>query len=566
MGRRLFFLNFIFVFISATVVLWLFTLQVLSHDFYKALAENQHQLYKTLIPVRGEIYVRDGKGKKFVPVVTNIEKKLVYAVPSEITDKQKAATELSKLIGLPQNEILQKISDNERKWIAIKKELPESESVAIKASKISGIYLQPETYRLYSERELASQVLGFVAFKDDQRVGQYGIEEGFQDILAGHAGSLTLEKDVSGRWISGGVRKLDPAVDGADIVLTLDRAVQFKAEQVLKATIEKYEAEGGSIVIVSPKDGRILTMASYPTFDPNIFNKVENPAVYRNQVVSESYEPGSVFKPITAAAALDADVITPDLIFEDSGSIALDEFVIKNANEQIFGKQTMTQVLEKSINTGAIFMQQSLGAEKFLDAVKRFGFGSQTEVELPAESPGNIRNLEGGGKVHYATASFGQGITVTPLQLALSYAAIANSGKMMKPRLVESIRYADGKVENFAPQEARQVVSPRAANTAAAMLVSVVENGHGKRAGVPGYYVAGKTGTAQVAKAGGGGYDPNITIGTFAGFAPIDDPVFAMVVKINNPKAARFAETTAAPAFGEIARYLLNYYQVPPTR
>ena len=190
MGRRLFFLNFIFVFISATVVLWLFTLQVLSHDFYKALAENQHQLYKTLIPVRGEIYVRDGKGKKFVPVVTNIEKKLVYAVPSEIIDKQKAATELSKLIGLPQNEILQKISDNERKWIAIKKELPESESVAVKASGISGIYLQPETYRLYSEKELASQVLGFIAFKDDQRVGQYGIEERFQNIFSLNPPSL----------------------------------------------------------------------------------------------------------------------------------------------------------------------------------------------------------------------------------------------------------------------------------------------------------------------------------------------------------------------------------------
>lgn len=566
MTRRLTFLNLIFFAISAAVVLRLFALQVLSHDFYKDLAENQHRLYEQLVPTRGEIYMHEGKGGKIVATATNIEKNLVFAVPSEIADKQMTANRLAKIIGLPAGEISQKIADNDRKWVSIKKELPESESIAVAEAKLPGIHLQPETYRLYAEGPLAAQVLGFLGYRDDQRVGQYGAEEKFQEELAGRGGSLTAEKDIRGRWISGGVRKIDPAVDGADVILTIDRAVQFKTEQVLKNTVEGFEAESGSIVILSPKDGRVIAMASYPTFDPNYFGKVENKGAFRNQIVSEAYEPGSVFKPITAAAALDADAITPDETYEDTGSVSMDQFVIRNANERIFGVQTMVQVLEQSINTGAIYIEQKLGAQKFFDAVKRFGFGRVTGIALPAESPGNIKNLETGGAVHYATASFGQGITVTPLQLASAYGAIANGGKLMKPLLVDSIRYSDGRVENFAPQEAGQVISSRAANTAAAMMVSVVENGHGKRAGVKGYYVGGKTGTAQVARKDGPGYDPNATIGSFAGFAPVDNPAFVMVVKIDNPKAVRFAESTAAPAFGEMAKYLLNYYQVPPNR
>lgn len=320
------------------------------------------------------------------------------------------------------------------------------------------------------------------------------------------------------------------------------------------------------MVIIDPKTGQILAMADYPDFDSNLFNKVENPSVYRNHAVSEAYEPGSVFKPVTMAAGLDAEVITPNETYEDTGSVVYDEFVIKNALDRTFGIQTMTQVLEQSINTGAIYVVNKTGAEKFLDIVQKFGFGAPTGTTLPAESAGNIKNLKGGGEVHYATASFGQGITVTTLQLAQAFAAIANQGKLMKPQIVESISRPDGTIQKFEPQMLRQVISPKAANTLAAMLVSVVEVGHGKRAGVPGYFIGGKTGTAQVAKADGPGYDPDKTVGTFAGFGPVDDPAFAMVVKIVNPRAVRFAESSAAPAFGEMAQYLLNYFQIPPTR
>ncbi len=544
----------------------LFALQVLNHGLYQQLAENQHQLFKTLVPARGSVFVQEGQSGKTIPVITNVEKDFVYAVPPEIAEKEKLATMLAPVLEMPKSEILAKISDNERKWVVLKKELPESTSEKIKNFKLKGVYLDPETYRFYPEKDFASQVLGFLAYKDNQRVGQYGIEESYEKLLAGRSGSLELEKDTAGRWIIGGTRKLEPAVDGADVVLTIDRGVQFKAEDVLENTVKNYQADSGSIVVLSPETGKVLAIANYPDFDPNVFGKVPDPKFFRDSAASDTYEPGSVFKAFTMAAGLDSGAVTPDMTYEDTGSVTLDDFVIRNANNKVFGVKNMTEVLEQSINTGAIFVQQRAGNENFLKTVKNFGFGEATGLTLPAESPGDIKNLIRGGKVHYATAAFGQGITVTPLQLAAAYGAIANQGKLMKPYIVERINYPDGRTENFVPQEVRQAISPKAANTLAAMLVSVVEKGHGKRAGVPGYFVAGKTGTAQVARSDSPGYDPDVTIGSFAGFAPVDKPVFVIIVKINNPRTVRFAESTAAPAFGEMARFLLNYLQIPPTR
>lgn len=566
MRSRLFILNIAFIIFTAAVIARLFALQVLSYKFYKNLAENQHQLYKILIPTRGEIFIKEEKNGKVLPVVTNIEEDLVFAVPPEITEKEKTASALATILEIPKAEILEKISQAGRKWVALKKQLPESVSTQIKKMNFKGIYLEPETYRHYPENAFASQVLGFFGFEGERRVGRYGVEEYFESVLEGKAGSLVLDKDISGSWITGSPRQLKPAEDGADIVLTLHRSIQFKAESILKATVERHLADSGSMVVLSPKTGGILAMANYPTFDPNNFNKVEDPALFRNLATSDVYEPGSVFKPITMAGGLESGAIMPDLIYEDKGSVTIDEFVIKNALNKVYGTQTMTQVLEQSINTGAIFAEQKTGKEKFLETVQRFGFGVPTGITLPAEAAGNIDNLVHGGEAHYATASFGQGITVTSLQLAQAFGAIANQGKMMKPHLAESVRYSDGRVQNYPPEEVRQAISPKSANTLAAMLVSVVEKGHGKRAQVPGYYIAGKTGTAQVAKSGEVGYDPDKSIGTFAGFGPVDDPAFVIVVKIVNPKTVRFAESTAAPAFGEMAQFLVNYFQIPPTR
>ncbi len=564
--RRVFFLKIGFGLIIAAVTLRLFSLQVLSHDIYKAIADNQHQAYKTLVPVRGEIFFEGDKDFRAIPAVTNIDKDLVYAVPQEIENSDQTAQRLASLLELGKKEIFEKISDTERKWVALKKELPESVVLKIRELNLPGIYLQGETYRHFPEKELASQVLGFYSFQANQRVGTYGIEEYYEKILAGKSGYLSQDRDVGGRWITGGLRTLQPAEDGANITLTIDRAIQFRAETVLRETVTAHQADSGSLLVISPKTGAILAMANYPTFDPNEFRKTENIQVFRNPIVSEAYEPGSVFKPITMAVGLETEKVTPETRYVDTGSVAIDRFVIRNSDNKVYGEQSMTQVLEQSINTGAMFVQDEVGPESFLEYLKKFGIGEKTEITLPAESPGDIKNLIGGGDVHYATASFGQGITVTPLQLAKAYSTIANQGRAMKPYIVEKIENSNKKSEIFSPQQLGQVISSKTANTLSAMLVSVVENGHGKRAGVPGYYIAGKTGTAQVVNSDGPGYDANKTIGTFAGFGPVEDPKFVMVVKIVNPKTVRFAESTAAPAFGQMAQFLMNYFQIPPTR
>ena len=550
---------------TAAVIARFFQLTVIQHKFYASWAENEHLLSKTLIPVRGQIFVHENKTGAIVPVVTNIKKDLVFAEPPDIVDKQTTAATLARLLELPRAQILEKISDNEKKWVSLKKELSESQSLAIVALKLSGIHLQSESYRFYPEKNFASQVLGFLGFNGDTRTGRYGIEENYDRTLAGSAGFLSLEKDLKGGWITSVNRDVEAAVDGADIVLTLDRAIQFKAEEILKDTVEQHKADGGSLIVLEPKTGKVLAMASFPNFDPNTFNQVEDVGVFRNRAITDTYEPGSVFKPMTMSAAIDTGAVTPDTTFEDTGVVELAGYQIHNANNKVYGVSSMTRVLEQSINTGAVFAEEKTGKEKFLEYVKRFGFGSTTGITLPAESGGDIRNLPNGGDVHYATASFGQGITVTVLQMAQAYATIANGGKMMKPYIVEKIIRKTVPPEEIGTQEVRQVISTQSANTLGAMLVNVVENGHGKRAAVPGYYIAGKTGTAQVAKAGGG-YDPSITNGTFAGFGPAENPRFVIVVKITNPKDVRFAESTAAPAFGEMAKFLVNYLQIPPTR
>lgn len=566
MRSRLFFLTIIFGLFFAAVIARFFALQVLNREFYRELAENQHFAYKILVPKRGEIFVQENKKGNTVAAVTNIEKELVYAVPPEMVDKEQTATILAPLLELPKREILERVADNSRKWVALKKELPETVAEKIRSLNLPGIDLQSETYRYYPEKEFASQIFGFFGYEEDKRVGRYGIEEYFQEQLAGQSGFLAQNKDRGGGWITGAFRKLTPAEDGVDVYLTLDRVIQYKAESIVRAAVENFQADSGSMMVVSAQTGAIWAAANFPTFDPNEYGKAEHASVYRNTIISEAYEPGSVFKAITMAAGLETEAITPETTFEDKGFVVIDDFTIKNADNKVYGEQNMTKVLEQSINTGAIFVQDKVGPDKFLEIIQKFGFGQPTGITLPAESSGNISNLIGGGDVHYATASFGQGITVTPLQLAAAFGAIANQGKMMKPYIVQKIVDSNGVEEIFSPIAGSQVISQRSANTLGAMLVQVVENGHGKRAGVPGYYIAGKTGTAQIARSDGPGYDPDKTNGTFAGFGPVSNPLFVIVVKISNPKTVKFAESTAAPAFGEMAKFLLDYFQIPPTR
>jgi len=556
-----------FFILAVLIGVRLFILQVIEHNFYEALASGQHEIYKDLFPERGEIFVGEEVSERHYAAATNQELSLVYADPRHIEDPEEFLNQLQGVLLFDdefKEATLERISDASDPYEPIMHEVPDEQAEQIRALNLSGVGFTSERRRLYPESRLGGHVIGFVGADDSaDRSGRYGVEGYFNEELSGEHGFLHSALDATGSWITVADRSFKPAVDGADIYLTLDRNIQYHACVKLVEAVERYNAGGGSIIVMRP-DGKILAMCSMPDFDPNKYNEAEDIGVFNNPAIFNQYEPGSVFKAITMAGALDQDKVTPKTTYEDTGEVVIGEHTIKNFDEKAYGIQTMTQVLEKSLNTGAIFAMEQIGKDKFREYVKKFGFGDYTGIQLETENPGNIASLNQRGDIFSATASYGQGIAVTPLQMVNSFAVIANGGKLVKPYIIDKIIYPDGSEQAFASKELDTVISQRTATLLSGMLVTVVESGHGTKAGVPGYYVAGKTGTAQVARADGRpGYDPNITIASFIGYAPAQNPAFVMLVKLDRP-AGQWGSATAAPVFGEMAQFLLNYLQIPP--
>jgi len=561
---RLHGLAFFILFIGLSIIGKLYVLQVLRHQNYMALAENQHDSTTAIIANRGEIFLQDENDP--YPLAVNRQLQMAYAVPSELKDLAVTVEKLATSLGLEENLLKEKLSDQRSMFEVLKHKLSEEEVAKIKEAKLAGVYLTPESFRYYPGGELASQLVGFVGSNGEQRKGMYGLEAFWEKELKGQAGTLTQEGDSRGRWISISDRAIDPAKNGVDLVLTINHTVQFEVEKILKRAMEKFSADSGTILVLEVKTGKILAMANQPSFNPNEFSKTEDISTFSNPAISEQYESGSVFKAFTEAIGLDAEKITPASTYVDTGVVNEAGYSIRNSDLKANGVQTMTQVLEKSLNTGVIYIEKLVGNKLFADYVKRFGFGQKTGIELPGELGGNILNLNNPKiDINFFTASFGQGISVTPIQLAAAYGALANGGTLMKPQIIESFKYSDGQIQQVEAQEVRQVVSERTASQMGEMLRSVVVNGHGKRADVPGYLVGGKTGTAQIAKVGAKGYAEGTNIGSFGGYAPINAPQFVVLVKIVNPRGVEWAESSAAPTFGQVMKFLLEYYKVKPT-
>lgn len=557
---------------AVAISLKLVVLQVLDHGTYVALAEGQHEIFKELFPSRGDILIHDMKDGTLVPVATVQQVAFVYADPRKIEDPVMTAKKLTELFGYDDEKrdiLASHFSNRKDPYEPVQRNVLDEALDKLIALDLPGVYFIREEGRLYPEKGLGGHVIGFVGSTGDGTMsGKYGIEGYFNEELTGTPGFLRSERDIAGRLIAIGEQSIEPAVDGADVVLTVDRTIQYYACNALKQAVLKHGADGGSVVIVEPQTGKILAMCGNPDFEPSEYNQVSSISAFNNPSTFGSYEPGSIFKAVTMAAAIDAGAVTPTTTFTDTGSVMVDGWPkpIKNALDKSYGTIDMTVVLEESVNTGMVFSMRQMGMEKFVGYVKDFGFGQREGIELETESPGDISALDRGAEIYAATASFGQGITVTPLQMVAAYAAIANDGVLMKPYIVEDVVRADGTHESREPTEVRRVIQSKTARLVGAMLVSVVENGHGKRAGVPGYYIGGKTGTAQVARTDGLGYQEDNTIGSFAGFGPVSNPKFAMIVRVDHPRDVTFAESTAAPLFGEIAKFLLQYFEVPPER
>ncbi len=436
---------------------------------------------------------------------------------------------------------------------------------------IEGFGYSLAPHRFYPENNIGANILGFAGYENEEQRGKYGLEGFFDQELFGKFGSVTAERGAGGLVIVND-RQTNKKEDGSSLVLTIDRAAQFNSCKMLDEAVNKYKALGGSVIVVNPKDGAILVMCSAPDFDPNNYQKETDLRVFNNPAVFDQYEPGSVFKAITMAGALDTNKVTPETTYQDNGQIIIKGWPkpIKNSDFETFGghgKTNMVTVLEQSLNTGAIFAMQQTGVENFADYVRHFGFGEKTGIELEGESAGDIRNISGFKvkDISAATASFGQGITVTPLQMVMSYAAIANGGKLMKPYIVKAVVAPDGSRSVTTPSLIRQVISERSAAILTGMLINVVENGHSKLIQIPGYYIAGKTGTAQIASASSKGYTSRYNH-TFVGYAPANNASFVILTKIDSPQTSRFAEGTAVPLAHDITKFLLNHWQIPQDR
>lgn len=487
-------------------------------------------------PERGEIFVRDRFSVES-PLAINKEFFLVYAEPDKVKDAERAAAALSGILGVAQEDLAQKLSKRGDPYEVIAQKVTKEVSDQVKELGFTGIKFLGQKWRYYPYGNLASQAVGFVGARDNEKVGQYGLE-GFYD----------------GELADGWIQKL---------VLSINPQAQFKIEEKLKEAVEKWSAGGGSVIVMEPKTGRILGIANYPDFNPNEYSKTNDLAFFKNSSVSDQFELGSVFKPITMAAGIQEKVVTPDTAYEDTGRVTIGGWFVENSDGKAHGTQTMTQALEHSLNTGAVFVEQKLPKDKFRDYVRNFGFGRETGVDLAGESAGDDRNLDTNRDIAFANISFGQGIAVTPLQMLTAISALANGGVLMKPSIVDQKIYADGRTEVTRPEMVRQVVSKDTADTLTKMLVSVVENGYDK-AKVPGYLVAGKTGTAQIPDKDKKGYSSEDTIHTFVGYAPAYDSRFSILIKIDKPRGVRFAAESLTPVFSDIMSYLMSYYEVPP--
>lgn len=556
-SKRLNFILGLLIVLAAGLGFRLFQKQILQHSTYLAQAESQYIIKKDLPAQRGKIYASD-----MFPLAANKQFYQVLAIPRNIKNPDEVAEKLGPMLNLPQSEIFSTINNDKNYVPPLKHGLTEEEGDKIAELKLKGVIVLPESKRYYPEGQLAGHVLGFV---NDSGNGQYGIEGFFDDELRGSGGEIFAEKDVLGRFFNIG-QKTEPE-NGKSYLLTLDHNIQYQAENILEEAVKKYQADSGSIIIIDPQTGAILAMAGFPSFDPNKFNEVPESEqnVFNNSTIANAWEPGSVFKPLIMAAAINEGKVQPETEGVFSNVVTVDSYEIHTSTDQAYGKETMTQVLENSDNVAMVWVSEQLGKDLEYKYVKDYGFGRKSGIELDTEASGDVLDLKQWSNTQRATIAFGQGIAVTPIQLVTAMASIANGGKLMKSYIVSEVDNADGTKDIRQPQEVKRVLNTDVANKVKEMMVSVVEHGHGKKAAVSGYKVAGKTGTAQV-PAPGGGYYKDRHIGSFAGFAPADDPKFVMLVRLDQPKNVEWAESSAAPTFGEMAAWLLDYFRVAPTQ
>src|SRR5881296_4065977 len=519
-------------------------------------------LFALLVVAAQRGVIRDRSG---AILATTVELRSLYAIPAQMKDRDgqdtrfAVAAALAPILG-ERPEVLRAAFDSGAEWLFVRRRLPEETAARIAALGLSGLGFEMEPKRLYPNGAVGAQVLGFVS---DDGLGQYGVEGRYDSELGGTPGRLVVARDPANRELALGLRTAVPAQNGDDLTLTIDLAIQNAVERELAAVVEREKSPGGAVVVLDPKDGAVLAIASSPSYDPARVGNANSEAL-RDRAISWTYEPGSTMKAITIAAALDKGVVTPTTSYQDVGYAVIGGRTLCNAQCKVYGPTTVTQILARSQNAGAVFVASKLGAADLNAYVHAFGFGQPTGVDLSAEIGGIVRPLAEWYPVDLGTISFGQGLSVTPLQLASAYAAIANGGTLFRPYVVASRRDADGE-HRTAPVAVRRVISEDPSAAVRAMLTATVDEGIASGAALRGYSVAGKTGTAQIPSADGR-YLDDAYVSSFAGIVPAQDPRMVIVVVLERPESKLLGTVPAMNTFKAIATDALRYARVQPDR
>ncbi len=555
-------------FFALIAVVRLFFLQIVSGEDYRQMADRQYALPVSNIYNRGSVFFTEKSGQ----VISAASLKTTYFIamnPKLIVNPEDAYSKLSVVVSLDKGDFLAKAGKKNDPYELLAKGLSQEDADKITSLKIAGIAVYKERARVYPAGSLAAHILGFVGLSADGGpfpTGKYGIEKLYNVLLSRDTNDLYVNFFAE---LFGNIRdtiKGDLELEG-DVVLTIEPSVQRYLEKELAAVRGKWSADSAGGVIIEPKTGKIIAMAALPNFDPNAFNKEASAAVFGNPIVENVYEMGSIVKPLTIAAAIDTGAVRPETTYVDEGHLVLNGKRIANFDGKGRGRVTMQDVLNQSLNTGVVYAMQQMGIPSFRTYMRAFGFGEKTGIDLPNEVSGLIKNLESNREVEHATASFGQGIALSPIEMVRALSTLANGGVLMRPYVVDKIVYRTGIEKKTEPVVQGRVLKESTARTVSKMLTTVVDDylANGK-AKIPNYTVAAKTGTAQIANPNGGGYYDDRYLHSFFGYVPNEDARFLTFLYIVHPKGVRYSSETLTEPFLAITNHLIHYYEIPPDR
>jgi cell division protein FtsI/penicillin-binding protein 2 len=549
-NRRIRLLLAVFVLVFAGTLARAVWLQGISGAALGRTAQKQQREIQSIPATRGTIYDRDG-----VRLAIGEQATTVYADPRQVTDAVAVASAAQRIFGkkaVDGTALLAQLRDKSRSFVYVARKADPDKAAAFVKKGFDGINDYPEERRAYPQHTVAAPLLGFAGVDND---GIAGLEYGFDRLLRGTPGEQTIVRDPFGRVID--TLSSTPEKEGSDVFLTIDHTIQADAESVLRKTVRDWGAKSATAIVLDPRNGEILAMAQAPTYDANNFAR-SNPQLTRNRAVTDAYEPGSTFKLVTVSGALSEHLVSPSTRFTLPYSIHVADRVIHDAEERGTETLSVAQILAQSSNVGVVTLAEKLGSGPLLEWMDRFGFGEKTGVDYPGESPGIVLPLDQWSGSTIGNVPIGQGVAVTPVQMAAAYAAIANGGVWVQPHLVEKV--AGHKLPK---PKTRRILMPSVNSEVSQMLSNVVADGTGVEAQIAGYKVAGKTGTAQVPDPRGG-YTPGKYVASFVGFVPASKPRLVVLVKVQEPSGAIWGGTVAAPAFAEIARFCLQYLEIPP--